>query len=94
MICDFKMINFIKNMYDKSEIVEDELLNFLSLYATLSCAIKYCEQIGFKEDVSFGAIIDIMDSKIENITDSLGASKFRARQIHNWIYLKSVILFL
>lgn len=27
---------------------------------------------------------------IEEITDSLGASKFRARQIHNWIYLKSV----
>ena len=29
-------------------------------------------------------------NEIENITDSLGASKFRARQIHNWIYLKSV----
>ena len=28
--------------------------------------------------------------EIENITDDLGASKFRARQIHNWIYLKSV----
>lgn len=28
--------------------------------------------------------------EIEDITDSLGASKFRARQIHNWIYLKSV----
>lgn len=28
--------------------------------------------------------------EIEQITDSLGASKFRARQIHNWIYLKSV----
>ncbi len=28
--------------------------------------------------------------EIENITSSLGASKFRARQIHNWIYLKSV----
>lgn len=28
--------------------------------------------------------------EIEKITDSLGASKFRARQIHNWIYLKSV----
>ncbi len=28
--------------------------------------------------------------EIENITDSLHASKFRARQIHNWIYLKSV----
>lgn len=27
---------------------------------------------------------------IEKITDSLHASKFRARQIHNWIYLKSV----
>lgn len=26
----------------------------------------------------------------EKITDSLNASKFRARQIHNWIYLKSV----
>lgn len=29
-------------------------------------------------------------SEIEEITDLLGASKFRARQIHNWIYLKSV----
>ena len=29
-------------------------------------------------------------SEIEEITNSLGASKFRARQIHNWIYLKSV----
>lgn len=28
--------------------------------------------------------------EIEQITDGLGASKFRARQIHNWIYLKSV----
>ncbi len=28
--------------------------------------------------------------EIEEITDLLGASKFRARQIHNWIYLKSV----
>lgn len=28
--------------------------------------------------------------EIEDITDSLKASKFRARQIHNWIYLKSV----
>lgn len=28
--------------------------------------------------------------EIENITDELKASKFRARQIHNWIYLKSV----
>ena len=28
--------------------------------------------------------------EIESITDELGASKFRARQIHNWIYLKSV----
>ena len=28
--------------------------------------------------------------EIEQITDSLGATKFRARQIHNWIYLKSV----
>lgn len=28
--------------------------------------------------------------EIENITDNLHASKFRARQIHNWIYLKSV----
>ena len=27
--------------------------------------------------------------EIEKITDKLGASKFRARQIHNWIYLKS-----
>ncbi len=26
---------------------------------------------------------------IEEITDTLGASKFRARQIHNWVYLKS-----
>lgn len=28
--------------------------------------------------------------EIEEITDELGATKFRARQIHNWIYLKSV----
>lgn len=28
--------------------------------------------------------------EIEQITDELGATKFRARQIHNWIYLKSV----
>lgn len=28
--------------------------------------------------------------EIEEITDMLGATKFRARQIHNWIYLKSV----
>ena len=28
--------------------------------------------------------------EIEEITDALGATKFRARQIHNWIYLKSV----
>jgi len=26
--------------------------------------------------------------EIEEITDALGASKFRARQIHNWVYLK------
>ena len=29
-------------------------------------------------------------AEIEKITDELNASKFRARQIHNWIYLKSV----
>lgn len=29
-------------------------------------------------------------AEIEKITDALNASKFRARQIHNWIYLKSV----
>lgn len=29
-------------------------------------------------------------NEIEQITDKLKASKFRARQIHNWIYLKSV----
>ena len=29
-------------------------------------------------------------TEIEQITDELKASKFRARQIHNWIYLKSV----
>src|SRR5574344_2191984 len=28
--------------------------------------------------------------EIEKITDELNASKFRAKQIHNWIYLKSV----
>ena len=28
--------------------------------------------------------------EIEKITEVLGASKFRARQIHNWVYLKSV----
>lgn len=27
--------------------------------------------------------------ELEEITSNLGASKFRARQIHNWIYLKS-----
>ncbi len=32
----------------------------------------------------------LTQKEIENITDTLGASKFRARQIHNWIYLKSV----
>ena len=29
-------------------------------------------------------------TELENITDKLGASKFRAKQIHNWIYSKSV----
>ena len=29
-------------------------------------------------------------AEIEKITEELKASKFRARQIHNWIYLKSV----
>ena len=29
-------------------------------------------------------------SEIENIVLPMGASKFRARQIHNWVYLKSV----
>jgi 23S rRNA (adenine2503-C2)-methyltransferase len=29
-------------------------------------------------------------NEIESLTSQLGASKFRARQIHNWIYLKSV----
>ena len=28
--------------------------------------------------------------EIEKITDELKASKFRAKQIHNWIYVKSV----
>lgn len=28
--------------------------------------------------------------EIEQITSQMGASKFRAKQIHNWIYLKSV----
>ena len=28
--------------------------------------------------------------EIENLTNKLGATKYRARQIHNWIYLKSV----
>src|SRR5574344_963395 len=28
--------------------------------------------------------------EIEKITNELNASKFRAKQIHNWIYLKSV----
>lgn len=32
----------------------------------------------------------LTQKEIENITDKLKASKFRARQIHNWIYLKSV----
>ena len=28
--------------------------------------------------------------EIENITNEFGASKYRAKQIHNWIYTKSV----
>ncbi len=32
----------------------------------------------------------LTQAEIEQITDELKASKFRARQIHNWIYLKSV----
>ena len=32
----------------------------------------------------------LTQQEIEQITDELKASKFRARQIHNWIYLKSV----
>ena len=32
----------------------------------------------------------LSQQEIEKITDELHASKFRARQIHNWIYLKSV----
>ena len=32
----------------------------------------------------------LSQKEIEQITDELKASKFRARQIHNWIYLKSV----
>ncbi|MBE7710917.1 MAG: 23S rRNA (adenine(2503)-C(2))-methyltransferase RlmN [Cyanobacteria bacterium SIG31] len=29
-------------------------------------------------------------SELENLTEEMGASKFRAKQIHNWIYAKSV----
>lgn len=32
----------------------------------------------------------LTQSEFEKITEKLKASKFRARQIHNWIYLKSV----
>lgn len=32
----------------------------------------------------------LTQSEFEKITEELKASKFRARQIHNWIYLKSV----
>ena len=32
----------------------------------------------------------LTQSELEQLTDNLGASRFRARQIHNWIYLKSV----
>lgn len=32
----------------------------------------------------------LTQSELEKIADDLNASKFRARQIHNWIYLKSV----
>lgn len=32
----------------------------------------------------------LTSEEFEKITDELKASKFRARQIHNWIYLKSV----
>ncbi len=32
----------------------------------------------------------LTQKEFENITNELKASKFRARQIHNWIYLKSV----
>ena len=28
--------------------------------------------------------------EIEELTGKMGASKFRAKQIHNWIYVKSV----
>ena len=28
--------------------------------------------------------------ELENLMDELGATKFRAKQIHNWIYSKSV----
>lgn len=31
----------------------------------------------------------LSQEEIEKITDELHQSKFRARQIHNWIYLKS-----
>ena len=31
--------------------------------------------------------------EIENITNAFGASKYRAKQIHNWIYTKSVSSF-
>ena len=32
----------------------------------------------------------LSQNELEKITDELGASKFRAKQIHNWIYTKSV----
>lgn len=38
----------------------------------------------------FNVLSGLNLSEIEDLTSALGASKFRARQIHNWIYLKSV----
>ncbi len=37
-----------------------------------------------------GVLSGLSLSEIEKITDEMNASKFRAKQIHNWIYSKSV----
>ncbi len=39
---------------------------------------------------NFNVLSGLNLDEIEKLTSALGASKFRARQIHNWIYLKSV----
>ncbi len=44
----------------------------------------------YKRNSSLRILSGLNLEEIEELTSLLGASKFRARQIHNWIYLKSV----